>query len=54
MIIVIFADNDGAARSIRGNCVQPVMGGASAMTLENARNNAIYTAVMEVYCYEYE
>lgn len=49
MTIIIFADKDGASRSIRGNCVQPCMGGASAMTLENARNNAIYTAVLEVY-----
>ena len=49
MRLIIFADDDGCCRSIRGNCVQPVMGGASAMTLDNVRNNAIYTAVMEVW-----
>lgn len=49
MRLTIFADDDGCARSIRGNCVQPVMGGASAMTLENATSNAIYTAVLEVW-----
>ena len=27
MKIIIFADADGCARSIRGNCIQPVMGG---------------------------
>ena len=27
MRLIIFADNDGCARSIRGNCIQPVMGG---------------------------
>ena len=30
MQLIIFSDNDGCARSIRGNCVQPVVGGASA------------------------
>ena len=30
MKIIIFSDNDGCARSIRGNCVQPVVGGSSA------------------------
>ena len=49
MRLIIFADDDGCARSIRGNCIQPVMGGRSAMTMENAMNNAIYTAVMEVW-----
>ena len=49
MTIIIFADNDGCARSIRGNCIQPVVGGASAMSLDRAQSNSIYTAVMEVY-----
>ena len=30
MRLIIFADADGCARSIRGNCVQPVVGGSSA------------------------
>ena len=48
MRLIIFADNNGCSRSIRSNCIQPCMGGVSAMTLENAISNAIYTAVMEV------
>ena len=27
MKIIIFTDNDGCSRSIRGNCIQPCMGG---------------------------
>ena len=49
MKIIIFADADGCARSIRGNCVQPVMGGSSAMSIDRAQGNLIYTAVMEVW-----
>ena len=49
MKIIIFADNDGCSRSIRGNCVQPVVGGASAMSIDRAQSNSIYTAVMEVW-----
>ena len=49
MTIIILADNEGCARSIRGNCIQPVVGGASAMSLDRAQSNSIYTAVMEVY-----
>lgn len=49
MRLIIFADDEGCARSIRGNCIQPVMGGASAMSIDHAQNNAIYTAVMEVW-----
>ena len=49
MKIIIFSDNDGCARSIRGNCVQPVVGGSSAMNLDRAQSNSIYTAVMEVW-----
>ena len=49
MTIIIFADKDGCARSIRCNCVQPVVGGSSAMNLDRAQRNSIYTSVMEVY-----
>ena len=49
MKIIIFSDNDGCARSIRGNCVQPVVGGSSAMSIDRAQSNSIYTAVMEVW-----
>ena len=49
MKIIIFSDNDGCASSIRGNCVQPVVGGSSAMSIDRAQSNSIYTAVMEVY-----
>ena len=49
MQLIIFSDNDGSARSIRGNCIQPVMGGASAMSIDRAQSNSIYTAVMEVW-----
>ena len=49
MRLIIFSDDDGCARSIRGNCIQPVVGGASAMSLDYEQNNSIYTAVMEVW-----
>ena len=49
MQLIIFSDNDGCARSIRGNCVQSVVGGSSAMNLDRAQSNSIYTAVMEVW-----
>lgn len=49
MRLIIFTDDNGCSRSIRGNCVQPVMGGVSAMTLDNAVGNSIYTAVLEVW-----
>ena len=39
MKIIIFADADGCASSIRGNCVQPVVGGSSAMNLDRAQSN---------------
>ena len=53
MRLIIFSDNDGCARSIRGNCIQPVVGGESAMSLDRAQSNSVYTDVMEVYelCY---
>ena len=49
MQLIIFSDNDGCARPIRGNCVQPVVGGSSAMSLDRAQSNSMYTAVMEVW-----
>ena len=49
MQLIIFADADGCERSIRGNCVQPVVGGSSAMSIDRAQINSIYTAVMEVW-----
>ena len=49
MQLIIFSDNDGCARSIRGNCVQPVMGGSSAMSIDRAQSNSIYTSVLEVW-----
>ena len=49
MTIIIFSDNDGCARSIRGNCVQPAVSGSSTMNLDNAQNHSAYTAVMEVW-----
>ena len=49
MQLIIFSDNDGCSRSIRGNCVQPVVGGSSAMNLDRSQSNSIYTAVMEVW-----
>ena len=49
MKIIIFSDNDGCTRSIRGNCVLPVVGGSSAMSIDRAQNNSAYTAVMEVW-----
>ena len=49
MQLIIFSDNDGSARSIRGNCIQPCMGGGYAKKLDHAQSNAIYTAVIYVY-----
>ena len=49
MKIIIFSDNDGCARSIRGNCVHPAVGWSSAMSIDRAQSNSIYTAVMEVW-----
>ena len=47
MKIIIFADADGCARSIRSNCIQPVMGGG--MDIDHAEGHSIYTAVVEVW-----
>ena len=49
MQLIIFADADGCARSILGNCVQPVVGGSSAMSIDRAQSSSIYTAVMKVW-----
>ena len=49
MKLIIFADADGCARSLRGNCVQPVVGWSSAMSIDRAQSNSIYTAVMEAW-----
>lgn len=49
MRLIIFADDDGCSRSIRGNCIQPCMGGVSAKKLDHAQSNAIYTAVIYVF-----
>ena len=45
MTIIIFADNEGCARSIRGNCIQPCMGGGgSAMSVTEGTSSSVYTA----------
>ena len=48
MKIIIFSDNDGCARSIRGNCVQPSMANDNIAIGGGVVTSAIYTAVMEV------
>ena len=42
-------ENGACSFAIRGNCVHPVMGGSSAMSIDRAQSNSIYTAVMEVW-----
>lgn len=49
MKLIIFADDDWCARSIRGNCIQPCVGGASARSVEEGTSSSVYTAVMEVF-----
>ena len=49
MTVMIFADNDGCSRSIRGNCVQPGMTNDNITIGGCIVTSAIYTAVMEVY-----
>ena len=49
MKIIIFTDNDGCSRSIRGNCIQPCMGGGSARSVDEGTSSSVYTAVMEVW-----
>ena len=49
MKIIIFADADGCARSLRGNCVQPSMANDNITIRGGIVTSAIYTAVMEVW-----
>lgn len=49
MRLIIFADDDGCARSIRGNCIQPGMTNDSIRIGGGIVTGAIYTAVMEVW-----
>ena len=49
MTIIIFSDNDGCARSLRGNCVQPSMANDNIAIGGGVVTSAIYTAVMEVW-----
>ena len=49
MKIIIFSDNDGCARSIRGSCVQPWMTNDNITIRGGIVTSAIYTAVMEVW-----
>ena len=48
MKIIIFADADGCARSIRGNCIQPGMSNDNITIDWGIVTSAIYTAAMEV------
>ena len=49
MRLIIFSDNDGCARSIRANCIQPSMSNDNTTIGECVVTNAVYTAVMEVW-----
>lgn len=49
MKIIILADSDGCARSIRGNCVQPGISNDNITIGGRVVTSAIYTAVMEVW-----
>ena len=49
MRLIIFSDNDGCARSIRGSCVQPGMTNDNITIGGGIVTSAIYTAVMEVW-----
>ena len=49
MKIIIFSDNDGCARSIRGNCVQPSMANDNIAIGGGVVTSAIYTAVMDIF-----
>ena len=46
MTIIIFSDNDGCARSLRGNCVQQSMANDNIAIGGGVVTSAIYTAVM--------
>ena len=49
MTLIIFADTDGCARSIRRNCVQPGISNDNITIGGCVVTSAIYTAVMEVW-----
>ena len=49
MRLIICADDDGCARSIRGNCIQPGMSNDNITIDGGIVTSAIYTAVMEVW-----
>lgn len=49
MTLIIFADKDGCARSIRGCCIQPGMTSDDVKIGDVVVSGAIYTAVMEVW-----
>ena len=49
MRLIIFSDNDGCARSIRWNCIQPGMTNDNITIGGCVVTSAIYTAVMEVW-----
>ena len=48
MQLIIFADADGCARSIRGNCIQPGLRRGD-MNIDKVETHAVYTDVMEVW-----
>ena len=49
MRLIIFADDDGCARSIRRNCIQTSMSNDNTTIGGCVVTSAIYTAVMEVW-----
>ena len=49
MKTIIFADNDGCVRSIRGNCIQPGISNDNITIGGRVVTSAIYTAVKEVW-----
>ena len=49
MRLIIFADDDGGARSIRRSCVQPGMTNDNITIGGGIVTSAIYTAVIEVW-----
>ena len=49
MQLIVFADADGCARILRGNCVQPSMANDNIAIGGCVVTSAIYTAVMEAW-----
>lgn len=49
MRLIIFADADGCARSLLGNCIQPCMTNDNITIGGCVVTSAIYTAVMEMW-----